>query len=117
MLPSIDAYSFGRMVIGGREYRSDLIIYPDGRIVDEWWRASGHRLRLDDLQSLLKASPEIIVAGCGSSGMLRPDPNLSNQLRDQSIRFFSAPSTEAVDIYNRLIQSDSMVGAGFHLTC
>ncbi|WP_162148668.1 hypothetical protein [Desulfuromonas sp. TF] len=31
----IDAYSFGRIVVNGREYTSDLIIYPE-RARPEW---------------------------------------------------------------------------------
>ncbi len=39
---NIDSYAFGNIVIDGMRFTSDLIIYPDGRIVDGWWRQSGH---------------------------------------------------------------------------
>jgi len=36
----IDGYSFGRIVVEGKEYTSDLIIYPD-HIQGDWWREEG----------------------------------------------------------------------------
>jgi len=41
----IEHYSFGRIVIDGKEYTKDLIIYPD-KIRANWWRKEGHKLRL-----------------------------------------------------------------------
>jgi hypothetical protein len=34
----IESFSFGRAVIDGRVYHSDLILFPDGRIQSSWWR-------------------------------------------------------------------------------
>ncbi|MDL1969074.1 MAG: hypothetical protein LWW97_11200 [Deltaproteobacteria bacterium] len=36
----IESYSFGSIVVDGRKFISDLIIYPDGRIEASWWRKS-----------------------------------------------------------------------------
>ena len=59
----IDGYSFGRMTVGGREFRSDLIIYPDGRVQDNWWRAEGHNLLLEDIAEVLATSPKKLIIG------------------------------------------------------
>lgn len=32
----VDDYSFGRIKVGGKEYTSDVIIYPD-RVDSSWW--------------------------------------------------------------------------------
>lgn len=34
----LEECSFGSMVIDSRKFTSGLIIYPDGRVVDSWWR-------------------------------------------------------------------------------
>jgi hypothetical protein len=36
----IDAYSFGKMTINGKEFRKDLIILPDGSVLSPWIRRS-----------------------------------------------------------------------------
>lgn len=112
----IDAFSFGRMVINGREYLSDLLIHPDGRITDDWRRKSGHRLTADDILDLVQSSPDVIIAGTGVSGEVRPEEDLAAVLSRRRIEFIAAPNREAVDRYNAL-SSMKRVGACFHLTC
>lgn len=45
----IESYTFGRMTVNGKHYSADLIIYPNGRLQDSWWRKEGHRLQLADI--------------------------------------------------------------------
>ncbi len=59
----IDSFSFGTMVIDGKPYTSDLIIFPDGRVQDAWWRARGHVLSANDIADLVDKKPKIIIAG------------------------------------------------------
>ncbi|MFQ5909498.1 MAG: hypothetical protein ACE5IJ_02115 [Thermoplasmata archaeon] len=48
----IDSYEFGRIVIDGNEYRSDVIIDSDG--VDAgWWRKEGHSLCAEHLRKAI----------------------------------------------------------------
>ncbi len=112
----IESYSFGKMVIDGREYRADLIIYPDGRIRDSWWRARGHRLIRNDIADLVEENPEVIIAGTGAFGLMKPDPALNVYLNEQGIEFIASPTEEAVRIY-REISRKKQAGACFHLTC
>ena len=37
-----DSYQFGRVVIGGRSYTLDVVIYPD-RVEDNWYLKVGHQ--------------------------------------------------------------------------
>jgi len=104
------------MVINGRHYRADLIIYPDGRIQDSWWRASGHRLAADDFRELLDAGPEVIVVGTGSAGLMRPEKGLAGQLAGLGIELIESPTAKAKDIFNELI-TRKKTGGCFHLTC
>ncbi len=53
----IDSYSFGRIVINGKTYTSDVIIYP-GRVDASWWRKEGHLLQLEDVAEALQAKPD-----------------------------------------------------------
>ena len=112
----IDSFGFGSLVIDGKAYNSDLIIYPDGRIETPWWRKSGHRLTVDDIDALIASTPAAIVAGTGISGFMKPDENLKNLLAKKGIRFVAEKNQKAIERYNRLSQI-KRVGACFHLTC
>jgi len=112
----IDSCSFGILVINGKKYTEDLIIFPDGEMLTPWWRKRGHQLIMDDLKDLIKTAPEIIVAGTGMSGGVKPDKNLETELAKLAIKFIRAPNEEAIRIFNALV-SEKRVGAGFHLTC
>lgn len=112
----IESSEFGRMVIDGIAYTSDLIIYPDGRVRDSWWRMSGHRLTGDDIAGLLTSGCRVIVAGTGVNGFMRPDENLGALLEDRGIKFIAEPTPKAVRTYNSFLPQGG-VGACFHLTC
>jgi len=112
----IQACSFGSMVIDGKQYFSDLVMYPDGQVVDSWRRKSGHRLSIDDIVKLIESEPEVIVAGTGINGLVKPENELEKFLSQKGIRFVAAPNHNAMEIYNEL-SPDKRIGACFHLTC
>ena len=112
----IEACAFGIIMIDGKKYTSDLIIYPDGRVEDRWWRKNGHRLSEEDIRGLIASMPRVIIAGSGVSGQMRVEPELEALLADKGIRFVSKPNQKAMEIYNELSASEE-VGACFHLTC
>ncbi|MEA1932944.1 MAG: Mth938-like domain-containing protein [Thermodesulfobacteriota bacterium] len=47
----IDNYSFGKIVINGQVYTSDLKIVK-GRVYSGWWRKSGHSVSIDDVTDI-----------------------------------------------------------------
>ena len=112
----IDSYSFGSLVINGKTFRDDLIILPDGKILEKWWRKQGHQLTMDDLQELIDSSPEIIVVGTGVSGRVIPAKRLEADLAKLSIELIALPNEKAIDVFNQLA-SEKRIGGGFHLTC
>ena len=112
----IESFSFGEMVIDGRRITSDLIIYPNGRIQDGWWRSRGHALIQKDIQALVDSKPDIIIVGMGINGLMKPGPGLDKWIRSQGIEFLAASNDKAVAWYNQQI-GKSKVGACFHLTC
>ena len=77
----IDSYQFGKIVIDGQEYENDIMIHPDGRI-EKWWRKEGHIVALDDLQTLLNDSPEIMIIGAGCPGMMALPGNIITFLQE-----------------------------------
>ena len=112
----IDSFAFGSMVIDGRRYTSDLIIYPDGSVRDAWVRKKGHVLTKEDLQTLLDAGPDLIIAGTGIHGRMKPESGLGEALGRLGVQFMAGSNDRAVAWYNDR-SATLNVGACFHLTC
>ncbi len=112
----IESFAFGFIVINGTKYTSDLVIYPDGHVEDLWRRKRGHRLSVVDIDRLVKSEPEVIVAGAGINGLMKPEKQLEKLLNKKGIKFISRPNQEAIKTYNSLLLKNK-VGACFHLTC
>lgn len=113
----IQSSAFGVMTIDGHEYTSDLIILPDGKVKDGWWRQRGHQLSVDDMLALVDTEPELIVAGTGTSGRMRPQADVTGFLKERGIAFIAEPTSQALKIYNQKVMEGMAVGACFHLTC
>ncbi|HIQ22802.1 MAG TPA: hypothetical protein EYH34_16375, partial [Planctomycetes bacterium] len=80
----IDSYEFGRIVIDGQTFTSDVIIFPD-RVDANWWRKEGHRLQLADLEGIWEAQPELLVVGTGATGRMEVAPEVARRLSDQGV--------------------------------
>jgi len=52
IMPRIEHYDFGRIVIDEVSFNKDVILLPD-RIISNWWRKEGHRLCMDDIKEVL----------------------------------------------------------------
>lgn len=111
----ISQYDFGRIVVDGKEYNSDLIILPD-RIIDEWWRQEGHRLTVDDLQEVIAAQVEVLVVGTGKFGAMKVPPETVAALANRGIKTEIAPTEQACQIFEKL-RAHKQTAAAFHLTC
>jgi hypothetical protein len=111
----IDSYDFGEIVIDGRRYTSDVIVYPDG-VKDEWWREEGHCLRTDDVEGVLDNKPDVVVVGTGNSGFVRVLPETEKFITSKGIKLIVQPTKEACQTYNQLFSSQKVI-ALLHLTC
>lgn len=112
----IESFSFGRMVLDGRTYTSDIIIHADGRIVDSWWREKGHILSFRDIEPVIAEEPDMLVAGTGANALMEPDARLIRILAEAGIDFVALPTVQACERFNELHSSRRVAGC-FHLTC
>lgn len=112
---NIENYSFGKITIDGRQYKSDVIIYPD-KVDSSWWRKEGHKLQIADLTEVVNSRPEVLIIGTGYSGvMIVPEETIS-YLKSKGIKVYIERTTKAVELFNKL-QKDRKVVAALHLTC
>ena len=111
----IEEYRFGRVVIEGRTYTTDVIVYAD-RVTSDWWRREGHELSVEDLTDVLREKPEVLVVGTGSPGFMRVLPETRLRLKDEKIELIVKPTEEACALFNTL-QTIRKAVACLHLTC
>jgi hypothetical protein len=111
----IDAYEFGKIVIEGKAYTEDALVF-DGRVVSPWRRNEGHLVTSNDLAQVWIAMPDALVVGTGAWSCMRVPKEILAELKQKGIECISEPTTQAVTTYNRWAQVRQVVGA-FHLTC
>ena len=112
----IDSYDFGRIVIDGRRYNSDVLVFPH-RVVSSWWRKEGHQLHLNDLEEVVKEGGEVLIVGTGYSGLMRVPAETEESMRRKGFEVIIRPTREACETYNSLVESGKKVVAALHLTC
>lgn len=111
----IDEYHFGRIIVKGNVYTSDVVIYPD-RVDAAWWREEGHLLVPEDLEKIVKTKPDTLVVGIGSPGLMKVPTSTREWIESHNIKLIIEPTEQACKIYNQLCTSRRVVAA-FHLTC
>jgi hypothetical protein len=111
----IDSYSFGRIVINGKTYTTDVMIYPN-RVDAAWWRKEGHLLQPADVAEALQAKPDVFVIGTGYAGVMRVPRETVDRIASQGIEVKVERTAKAVALYNEL-QGAKTVIAALHITC
>lgn len=111
----VDSYQFGVIVVNGRRYTSDVIIYPN-RVDDSWWRREGHSLSPRDLGEIVREKPEILVIGTGNSGLMKVSPSTRRWIEEKGIKLKAEPTQTAYQTYNQLQKAHKVIAA-LHLTC
>ena len=114
----IESYDFGSIVINGKKYTSDVIVFPE-RVIDDWWRKEGHRIYVDDLKEILnrEPKPEMLVVGTGYYGIVKISPEVGTILKSRGIELLAQPTKEACQTFNKLLKSSKRVVGAFHITC
>jgi len=112
----IESYNFGQIVINGKKYSSDLIIFKD-YIYDSWWRKEGHILCIDDIKEIINKKPAILIIGTGYFGLMQVSKELIENIKLSGIKQVIVKKTgDACTEYNKFCKKKNIVAA-FHLTC
>lgn len=112
---NIDSYTFGKIVIDGKEYDDDVIILPQS-VQAGWWRVEGHEVTMFDLADIVEHSPKRLIIGTGASGNCRVMAEVFDYCKKEKIELIVKPTPEAVVEYNGLEDKGATVAA-LHLTC
>ncbi len=115
MAKYIESYSFGKIVIDGKTYTNDVIVFPES-VESNWWRKEGHSLCSSDLEDVLEYDPDLLIIGRGASSTMRVPSKVKNYLDDRGIELKAFSTPEAVKRFNKK-REEEKVAAGLHLTC
>jgi hypothetical protein len=115
VIKMIDSYSFGQIVIEGKIFNSDVIIYQDS-VDQKWWRKEGHLLQKEDLLDVIKHKPEIIIIGTGKPGLMEVPDETKQFVQSKGIKLIVNDTENACKIYNKLERKNKVIAA-LHLTC
>ena len=109
----ISQYTFGKITIDGKTYRSDVII-TSNKVIDNWWREQGHNLTIADLDTILDANPQALIIGTGYYGRMQVPEVTREFLKEKGIQVEVASTSDAVKKFNQLQQecAESSVCAG-----
>ncbi len=111
----IDHYSWGKIVINGTTYTSDVIIHPD-RVNASWWRKEGHSLCVEDLKDVVADNPDAVIIGTGAMGVMRVPRETVAYLESTGMQVYVERTEKAVDLFHTH-QKGKKVVAALHLTC
>lgn len=112
----VESYEFGRIVIDGVSYSSDIIIFPT-RVRSGWWRKRGHELNPEDIEEILEERPELLIVGTGYNGRMEVLPETKRILEENGIKLIEARTQDACRMYNEEAKAGRKVCAALHLTC
>ena len=104
-------------MVGGREFTSDIIIHPGGRIQDNWRRSQGHSLISEDITPVLDVAPEKLVIGTGANGRMKVAESVVELCKNHEIAIEICNTSKAVTRFNKTVEAGITVAACFHLTC
>jgi hypothetical protein len=116
----IDELIFGSIVIEGKKYRRDVLVFADGTVKK---RKSGflmfgsHKIKKVEMEELSQGQPEIIIVGTGTDGAARVAPEAESWAKEKNISLMVQPSYDAVTRLNDLVEQKKKVAALIHITC
>ena len=112
-LPMIQAFEFEKIVIDGKEFNVDVMIYPNGQI-KKWKRKDEHDLRSGDVKKILKQNPKLLIFGLGTVGNLTVSPTVYEELENADIDVLAFKTDKAVETYKAQREEEG-TAALFHL--
>lgn len=117
--PRIRHISWGRMEVDGLGTGRDFKLYPGGGRAWDWAETGTHHkpgILPADVQELLDHGATTVVLSRGMERQLHTSPEARQILADRGIAVYIEETRAAVDLYNRLAETE-LVGGLFHSTC
>ena len=100
-----DATGFGWIVIDGKKYRRDMMVFPDGRVEKRKGGIlifGGHTFKREEIEKLWTAKSEVVVIGTGTSGLAKVADDAKTFAEEKRLELIELLSHEAIKKFNDL---------------
>ncbi|NWF77371.1 MAG: hypothetical protein HXY36_02055 [Chloroflexi bacterium] len=115
----IDELTFGSIVVEGKKYRRDILIFADGTVKKRKGSLlmfSSHEIKRQELEELSQGQPETIIIGTGTDSAAHIAPEAENWAKANNMNLLVQASHDAVAKLNELAEQKK-VAALIHITC
>ena len=119
-MAKIREFTFGSIVVEGKKYRRDILIFADGTVKKRrggFVMFGSHEIEKRELEQLSQGQPEAVIIGTGTNGAAHTAPEAENWARQRSLSLLVQPSYDAVAKINALAEGQKKVAALIHITC
>jgi len=116
----IDELIFGSIVVEGKKYRRDILLFADGTVKKRkggFLMFGSHKIKKQELEELSQGQPEIIIVGTGTNGAAHIAPEAESWAKGKNLSLLVQPSYDAVTRLNELVEQKKKVAALMHITC
>ncbi len=112
----ISGSGFGWIETDSGRFDHDIVIFPDGRVVNRYdlLRGDNHRFGPTEARTVLDSTQADIVLGTGQYGLVRISAETTEFLKGIGVRLHASRTPKAVETFNRLAGPKCAV---FHVTC
>ncbi|NJE12947.1 Mth938-like domain-containing protein [Thermococcus sp. LS2] len=116
----INSVKFGEIIVEGKRYTHDIVIYPSGKIehrkkeLSKKKHGTSHKFDPDELKEYLTEDFDVLIVGTGIYGALKLLPEAKELVKDKEV--IEKPTPEAINLFNELRKEKKVLGV-FHITC
>ena len=112
--------TFGSIVVEGKKYRRDVLIFPDGTV--KKWKGGflmfgSHKIKKRELDELSQGHPETIFVGTGTNCTAHMATETESRARGKNLSLLVQSSHDAIARLNGLAERKKKVAALIHTTC
>lgn len=105
---------FGSVTVDNKKFHHDVYVDPDGNIAR---REGGHKVSADEIKSVLKSNPEVIVIGTGQFGCVKLSEEAARGAEAHGVEVFRARTPRAIKKFNEQVDEGKRIAAIVHVTC
>lgn len=119
-MAKIEELTFGSIVIEGKKYRRDVLIFADGTVKKRkggFLMFGSHKIKKKESEELIQGQSETIIVGTGTNGAAHIAPDLESWAEGKNLNLLVQPSYDAVAKLNELTEQKKKVAALIHITC
>lgn len=116
----IDELTFGSLIVEGKKYRRDILIFADGMVKKRkggFLMFGSHEIKRKELEELSQGQPEVVIVGTGTNGAAHIAPEAESWAKANNVSLLVQPSYDAVARINEFAEQKKRVAALIHITC